>query len=186
MNQNSSSNLRITVYMALFTALIIIGGYITVPIGPVPIVLADFFVMLAGVFLGRKWGLGSVILYAFLGAIGLPVYAGGRAGLAVIFGPTGGFLLGYLVLVFVIGFIAKEEKPSLFKSLPVLILGKIFHFAIGIAWLKTVLNLTWEASVATGLTPFILGDTIKVVAVAAIAKALLPRLRGTITVKPES
>lgn len=64
------------VYCALFTALIIIGGYISIPIpvGPVPIVLADFFVMITGLFLGLKYGLISTALYLALGALGMPVF----------------------------------------------------------------------------------------------------------------
>ena len=108
----SSMNLRMTVYSALFTALIIIGGYISIPIGPVPIALADFFVMLAGLFLGPRWGLSSVLLFLFLGALGLPVFAGGKAGLAVFMGPTGGFLPGYVLMVFAVGFLSGRGKLS--------------------------------------------------------------------------
>ena len=88
-NTVSNFNLRMTVYCALFTALIIIGGYISIPIpvGPVPIVLADFFVMITGLFLGLKYGLISTALYLALGALGMPVFAGGGAGLAVLVGP---------------------------------------------------------------------------------------------------
>jgi len=108
-----------TVYCALFTALIIIGGYISIPIpvGPVPIVLADFFVMVTGLFLGFKYGLISTALYLALGALGLPVFAGGSAGLAVLVGPTGGFLFGYLLVVASIGFITGKRKPSIEASI---------------------------------------------------------------------
>ena len=134
-------NLRMTVYTALFTALIITGGYISIPLpaGPVPIVLADFFVMVTGLFLGFKWGLASVVLYLSLGALGLPVFAGGRAGLAVLFGPTGGFLLGYLLLAASVGFIGRGNRQS--PGSVALVTGNFFLYGAGVPWLKAVLNL---------------------------------------------
>ena len=141
---NSNYDLRMTVYVAVFTALIIIGGYISIPIGPVPIVLANLFVMLAGLFLGKKWGTASVVLFIFLGFLGLPVFAGGKAGLVVMSGPTGGFVIGYLTLAFLTGFIAEIGKPSFLKNLAALITGCISLYCLGIPWLKISLNLSWK------------------------------------------
>jgi biotin transport system substrate-specific component len=180
MGESTALNLRLTVFAALFTALIIIGGYLSIPLGAVPIALADFFVMLAGLFLGKKWGLAGAALYVFLGALGLPVYAGGKAGLAVLFGPTGGFLFGYMALAFVVGLIASQKKPSVLRNLTALIAGNILLYAFGIPWLKTVLNLSWEAALTAGLTPFIPGALIKIIVAAAIAQALLPRFNKSI------
>jgi len=180
MSDSTSLNLRLTVYAALFTALIIIGGYLSIPLGAVPIVLADFFVMLAGLFLGKKWGFASAVLYVFLGALGLPVYAGGKAGLAVLFGPTGGFLFGYIALAFMVGLLASQKRPSVLRNLTALITGNIFLYAFGIPWLKTVLNLSWEAALAAGLTPFIPGAVIKIIVAAAIAQAFLPRFKKSL------
>ncbi|MGB8450779.1 MAG: biotin transporter BioY [Anaerocolumna sp.] len=188
MSKDSSMNLRMTVYAALFTALIIIGGYLSVPIpvGPVPIVLADFFVMVTGLFLGKKWGLSSVVLYIFLGAIGLPVYASGKAGLAVLFGPTGGFLFGYLALVFAIGFISGMGKPSLLKNMTALIIGNIFLYVFGVPWLKVVMHLTWGKALAAGLIPFIPGIIIKIIVALALAQILMPQFKRTITPTQQS
>ena len=173
----SPMNLRMTVYSALFTALIIIGGYISIPVGPVPIVLADFFVILAGLFLGHKWGLASVLLWLFLGAVGLPVFAGGRAGLAVFMGPTGGFLLGYVLLVLSVGFLAGRGKPSVLRSTFAIIVGNVLLYPAGILWLKMLLNLNWAAALSAGLIPFIPGTVIKLVAAVALGQAILPRFR---------
>ncbi|RLC01276.1 MAG: biotin transporter BioY, partial [Deltaproteobacteria bacterium] len=91
---NQSEQLRMTVYASLFAALIAAGAYISVPIGPVPIVLQNLFVFLAGLLLGSKWGLACVGVYLLAGACGLPVFAGGTGGIARFAGPTGGYLLG--------------------------------------------------------------------------------------------
>lgn len=175
-------NIRMTVYVALFTALIIVGGYISVPIpiGPVPISLASGFVMIAGLFLGFKWGLASVALYLSLGLLGLPVFANGTAGLAVLFGPTGGFLCGYLLLAAAVGFISDRGKHATIANLIGLVTGKILLYAVGVLWLKAVLHLGWPGAVAAGLTPFIPGAVIKIIVVSALARALLPRFRQTL------
>ncbi|HHU82211.1 MAG TPA: biotin transporter BioY [Firmicutes bacterium] len=172
-------NLRMTVYTALFTALMIIGGYISVPLpaGPVPIVLADFFVMVTGFFLGFKWGLTSVLLYLSLGVLGLPVFAGGRAGLAVLFGPTGGFLFGYLLLVASVGLLSSKGKPSIARNLTALVTGNILLYGAGVPWLKAVMNLGWTSALAAGLIPFIPGIIIKIAVASGLVRAFLPRFK---------
>lgn len=172
-------SMRMTVYVALFTALIIIGGYISVPlpVGPVPIVLADFFVMVTGLFLGLKWGLTSVALYLSLGALGIPVFAGGASGLAVLLGPTGGFILGYLLMVAAVGIIANTEKQSPIRVVIALVVGNILLYVVGVPWLKVVLKLGWAAALAAGLIPFIPGTIIKIIVASALARVLLPRFQ---------
>ena len=182
MSKNSAptTNLRMTVYCALFTALIIVGAYISIPIpiSPVPVTLADFFVMVAGLFLGFKYGLLSVGLYLGLGILGFPVFANGTSGLAVLLGPTGGFLLGYLFLVATVGYMSsKIEKSSLIVDLIVILLGNVLLYILGITWLKIVLGTSWTASIAIGLTPFIPGTVIKIIVVLALGRMLLPRFK---------
>ncbi|HVJ49699.1 biotin transporter BioY [Desulfitobacterium sp.] len=171
------------VFACLFTALIVIGGYISfpIPLSPVPIVLADFFTMLAGLFLGASWGGASVGLFLFLGALGLPVFAGGKAGLVVLFGPTGGFLFGYLIGALVIGLISGKGKSSFIKDLAALIVGNIILYGIGVPWLKLALKLSWEKALALGLLPFIPGMIIKIIVALALIKTLRPLLKSMIT-----
>ncbi|HZW03954.1 MAG TPA: biotin transporter BioY [Anaerolineaceae bacterium] len=178
----SRTDLRMTVYAALFTALIIIGGYVSIPIpvGPVPIVLADFFVMAAGLFLGVKWGLTSVALYLCLGALGLPVFSSGTSGLAILFGPTGGYLIGYLLVVAAVGLITGKGQPSTARILLALVAGNILLYAAGVPWLKAVMNLSWVGALVAGLTPFIPGIIIKIAVVSALGRLLLPRFKQTL------
>lgn len=179
MNSNQSVNLRMTVYASLFTALVIVGGYLSfpIPLSPVPIVLSDFFVMLAGLFLGPSGGLASIGLFIFLGALGLPVFAGGQAGLAALFGPTGGFLFSFPACAFVTGLISGKGKDSLIKDLAALIAGNIVIYLLGVPWLKAVLNLTWGKALAAGLFPFIPGAVIKIIAALGIVRVLRPGFR---------
>ncbi|NQU65132.1 MAG: biotin transporter BioY, partial [SAR324 cluster bacterium] len=80
MTTGNISQLRPTVYASLFAALISAGAFMAIPIGPVPIVLQNMFVLLAGVILGWKWGVASVLIYLLAGAVGFPVFSGGRGG----------------------------------------------------------------------------------------------------------
>ena len=183
MSQSQPLNLRMMVFASLFTALIVIGGYISfpIPLSPVPIVLSDFFAMLAGLFLGASWGVASVGLFLFLGALGLPVFSGGKAGLAVLFGPTGGFLFGFLVGALVIGLMSGKGKSSFIKDLAALIVGNIIIFGMGVPWLKLILKLTWGKALALGLLPFMPGIIIKIIVSLALIQTLRPFLKQVIT-----
>lgn len=172
-------NISMTVYCALFTALIIVGGYINIPIpiGPVPIVIADFFVMLAGLFLGFKYAFISVSLYLALGLIGLPVFAGGTSGLAVIFGPTGGFIIGYVLMVACIGFITTKIKVTIVSLVIALALGNILLYLVGVPWLKFIMKLSWPVAVTIGFMPFTVGIVIKIAAAVALGYTFIPHFK---------
>lgn len=184
---NTSMNLRMTVYVALFTSLIIIGGYISmpIPVGPVPIVLSDFFVMLTGLFLGYKWGSVSILLFLSMGAIGLPVFQSGTAGWARFVGPTGGYLVGYIIVVLCIGLITEKiktlpGKTTILKNLVALVISNIILYVIAVSWLKVAANMSWFDALAAGFIPFIAGTVIKIIAVIVIGQVLLPRFKQTI------
>lgn len=182
MSETQSPDLRRTVFIALFTALIIIGGYIAFPIpfSPVPIVLADFFVVLAGLCLGAS-GAVSVGLFLFLGALGLPVFAGGKSGLAIFMGPTGGFLIGYLLGALACGWLSHLGKPSRIKDLTAVILANLIVFSIGMPWLKVILKVSWDRALALGLLPFLPGNLIKMAAAFVLIQIARPVLRQVIS-----
>ena len=133
--------------------------------------------MLAGLFLGLRHGLISTILFLALGALGVPVFAGGNAGLAVFFGPSGGFLFGYPLMAASIGFITSKMKPTIVAHLFALIVGNMLLYSLGVPWLKFQLNMSWSAALAAGLTPFIAGAVIKIAVACALGRALLPRFK---------
>src|SRR4030067_297492 len=105
--------LRFTVLASLMAALTAVGAYIHIPIGPVPIVLSGLFVLLSGLLLGSRWGLISILVYLLVGAIGIPVFAGGKGGFAHFFGPTGGYLFGYALAAWVTGLISEHSRGIL-------------------------------------------------------------------------
>jgi biotin transport system substrate-specific component len=166
--------------VALFAALISAGAFITVPIGPVPFVLQNFFTLLSGLVLGPFLGAAAVGLFIVAGVIGVPVFSnnGSPMGIARIIGPTGGFYLGYLlgalVAGLVIGFPGQGEKIRVWRLSLAVFLGLLVVYIPGLIRLKFFLD-TWPKTFAAGFFPFLIGDTVKGVAAALIA----PRLRRT-------
>ncbi|MCP4367616.1 MAG: biotin transporter BioY [Deltaproteobacteria bacterium] len=171
---NTSTQLRMTVYASLLAALTAVGAYLSIPIGPVPIVLQNMFVLLSGLLLGSRWGLASVGVYILAGACGLPVFAGGLGGISRIAGPTGGYLLGYLPAVYVIGLITEKIKKNIVFDVIAMICGCIIIYACGVTWLKVLTGMTWSKTFMVGMYPFVIGDILKIAAAAAIAKGLRP------------
>ncbi len=166
------SVLRNSVMIALFAALITAGAYLSIPIGPVPLVLQNFFVLLTAAYLGPKKGLACVGLYLFLGILGLPVFAGGTGGLARLAGPTGGYLVGYLPAVLIIGFLSSDRR--IFKVVTGMVTGMFIVYACGVSWLKLSTNMAWPAAVSAGFIPFIVGDVIKIGAAVALYLLIPP------------
>ena len=171
---NPSKELRMTVYASLFSALTAAGAFLAIPIGPVPIVLQNFFIFLSGLLLGSRWGLASVSVYLLAGALGLPVFAGGTGGIGRFMGPTGGYLMGYLPAVYIIGWVSeKGGKRPVFDAFG-MIFGALIVYAVGVTWLKLLTGITWEKTLAVGMVPFLLGDALKIAAAVPIAKTLRP------------
>ena len=176
---NSSLQLRMTVYASLLAALTAAGAYLSIPIGPVPIVLQNMFVLLSGLLLGSRWGLASVGVYILAGACGLPVFAGGLGGISRIAGPTGGYLLGYLPAVYAIGLISEKTKKNIVFDVIAMIGGCIIIYVCGVTWLKVLTGMTWSKTLMVGMYPFVIGDVLKIAAAAAIAKGLRPVIMKT-------
>ena len=173
----SAPPLRMTVYASLLAALIAAGAYLSIPIGPVPIVLQNLFVFLAGLLLGPRWGMASVGVYLLAGALGLPVFAGGVGGIGRFAGSTGGYLVGYIPAVYVIGWIAEKWHARVIVDVAAMILGSMVVYFFGIAWLKMLTGMTLSKTLMVGMVPFIPGDIIKIAATVPIAKTLRPVIR---------
>lgn len=165
------------VYAALFVALISVGAFIAVPVGPVPIVLQNMFVLLAGLILPPAWAAGCVAVYLLMGFVGLPVFAGATSGIGKVFGPTGGYLLSYLPASFIVSVVSRGAQKSLARDVLAVTAGMAVVYAMGIPWLKYVLALSWGKTLAVGLYPFIIGAVLKMAAAILIARKLRPVIR---------
>jgi len=175
---DDSNQLRMTVYASLFAALVAVGAFISIPVGPVPIVLQNFFVLLAALLLGPRWGLAAVSVYLLAGICGLPVFAGGTAGIGRILGPTGGYLLGYLPAVFITAYISRKGGSRTWADIVAMICGSLLVYGCGVPWLKVVTGMSFSKALVVGMVPFLLGDALKIAAAIPVVKALRPIVQG--------
>jgi biotin transport system substrate-specific component len=170
------------VFVALFAALISAGAFIAVPIGPVPIVLQNFFTLLSGLVLGPVLGTAAVGLFLAAGIVGAPVFAnnGSSMGIARLLGPSGGFLFGYLlgalVAGLIIGFPRPGVKTPVWRIVLAVAAGMLVVYIPGLIRFKFVLDVGWKRTFIAGFLPFLPGDAIKGV----IAGFISPRLRRTV------
>ncbi|MDD3228734.1 MAG: biotin transporter BioY [Oscillospiraceae bacterium] len=167
------------VLCAMCAALTCVLAPISVLIGLVPISLATFSVMLSAALLGPKLGTISQAIYLLLGSVGLPVFAGFSAGISCLAGPTGGYLLGYLVLAFVEGALYKKLSSSHQKRIKKsgvlifsMIVGTIALYMLGTIWFIFVTHTPVSAAMMACVVPFLPGDAVKII----IVTILVPQL----------
>ena len=177
---STSTQLRMMVFSSLLAALIAAGAYLSIPIGPVPIILQNLFIFLAGLLLGWRWGLASVGIYLLAGAIGLPVFSGGAGGIGRLIGPTGGYLFGFLPAVYLIGLISENTDGKIFWDVMSMICGSLIIYAFGVGWLKIITGMTLAKTLAVGMYPFLIGDALKIAVAIPIAKTLRPIIQGNL------
>ena len=145
---------------------------IPLPGSPVPLTGQTFAVLLTGASLGAARGATAQALYVAVGIVGLPVYADRGAGIDVLFGSTGGYVVGFVVAAWLVGRLAEarlDRSPG--RSWIVFALGSAGIYAIAVPWLAIATGMSLGQAVSAGLTPFLLGDLIKAVAAAALLPA---------------
>jgi len=165
----------------MFSAIISVCAIISLPlpITPVPISLATLGVMIAGSVLGSVDGMFSVAVYILLGVAGLPVFGGMKSGPNVISGPTGGFIIGYLVMAFICGLIPKLFKKNngmLFKDIAIqaisMAASNIVLYLFGSFWFKVYAKTSLFGTFAACVLPFLIGDAVKIASSAVIVVKL--------------
>lgn len=178
----AASAAREVAYISLGVALIAVCAWISIPLGPIPVTLQTFAVPFVGAILGWKRGLAAVAVYFVMGLIGIPVFAGFRSGVAVLFGPTGGYLLGFFLEVILVGAAKYLPVRSRWAKIGTLygamILGEALMFAFGTLWFMTMYRGAGEMSLAAALTlcvvPYLAPDAVKT-AIAALLAVRLER-----------
>lgn len=159
---------------ALLTAL---GAFVRIPLPftPVPITLQTFFVLAAGIYLGGRDATLSQLGYLALGAVGLPVFAGGGAGAGHLFGATGGYLVAFPIAAAFVG-AALKPGDSVARATVVCGIATLLILALGAAGLAAFLGVGVERAMALGVLPFLPGGAIKIAAaVGLVARAPLAR-----------
>jgi biotin transport system substrate-specific component len=142
------------------------------PDSPVPYTLQTFGILVVGGALGMRRGGVAAALYVLLGVVGLPFFAEGKGGIAVIWGATGGYLIGFVLAAAVVGRLAELGwDRRIGGSVGATLLGTVVIYATGVPWLAVVTGMTLGEAVATGLVPFLVVDTVKLLAAAAVFPA---------------
>lgn len=169
-------------------ALVVSGALLTalcaqlelpLPGNPVPISGQTFAVLLCGAALGANRGAAALGLYLVLGAVGLPFYAGGDSGLEVVWGATGGYLVGFVIAAWVVGRLAEAGMDrSPLKALPAFTVGSAIIFAIAVPWLAVAADVSLTRAVELGVVPFIPGGIVKALAAAGLLPAAWRLVEG--------
>lgn len=158
-------------------ALMAVCSRLELPLQPVPITGQTFGVMLVGALLGSRRGTISMLTYLGLGAVGLPVFAGGAAGLARFAGPTAGYLAGFVVATAVVGWLSERGwDRRTWTTIVAMVLGMLPIYLLGLTWLSRFVG--WGQALAAGLLPFLAGDALKI-GMAALSLPLGWKLVGS-------
>ena len=173
------TNVQRITFTALMTALLCILAPISIPLpSPAPaITLATFAVYLSAYLIGPFHTCLAVLIYVLLGCVGLPVFSKGQAGVQVLAGPTGGYIIGYFFIALCTGLAVHYFSKKIYLHVLGMILGTAFCYAFGTIWLGVMLHLTPAAAIAAGVTPYLITDAIKIAAVTAIGYPVRKQLK---------
>ena len=180
---STATKVLMSLLMACFTG-IMAQIIIPLPWTPVPITAQTFAVLCSGLFLGKKYGCLSQILYIVLGVAFIPWFGGMTGGLDIFLGSTFGFFIGFVIASYFIGLITEKYAKARNFTKMAIVIG-IANFALiyipGLAGLALWFNLTQGATIGVvdllmmGLVPFVLGDIVKILGAASASKILLPK-----------
>ena len=141
---------------------------VPLPFTPVPLTLQTFAVLLTAAALGSVRGVLAMLVYAVVGIAGVPWFAEGSSGFSA---PSFGYILGFIAAALVVGRIAEGGATRTpLRTAGLMVVGNLVIYAVGVTWLKFAIDVDWATAIALGLTPFLIGDAIKI----AVAAGLLP------------
>ena len=156
----------------VMAALMCIAGPLTIPIGPVPVTLINLVIFIAIVVTGRRLTMISCIVYLLLGAAGLPVFSGFSGGIAKLAGPTGGYLIGYLFMIWIGGYLYEHTKTRPIIGGCGLILGLLVLYAFGTAWFIYQMKAGIVYALSICVWPFLPFDIIKTAAAVLVGRTV--------------
>ncbi|MGO2082584.1 biotin transporter BioY [Vagococcus sp.] len=162
------------VHVSLMTAIIIVLSQVSLPLTVVPVTLQTFAIPLAGLLLGKRLGSIAALLYLLLGLMGLPVFANFSGGVAVFFGPTGGFLLSFPIMAYLAGWGAEKFKKS--YLIFGLMSGLFFNYFVGTLYFIWLTSLPLKVVFATCVLPFLFFDFFKIGILLIITKRVQKRI----------
>lgn len=179
MNQSSKFSVRDICYAGLFAAVIAVMAQISIPMPlGVPMTMQTFAITLAAVVLGSKLSAIASLVYVLLGAVGVPVLANFSGGIDKLVGPTGGFLISFPIMAYIIG-LGVEHKDDFKGAFVVfLILGTVVNYVVGVAMFVVVAHSTVAVGISACVLPFIPTAIIKAVLASWLGLSLRKRIPG--------
>lgn len=173
---------RTLAFTALLAALTAVLAQIAIPLPftPVPLTLGTLGGYLAAGLLAWQSAAMSQLVYVFIGAVGIPVFAGFTGGFGIVMGPTGGYLIGYIVSALVAGLIIGKTNGKFYWYIIAMIAGTFFCYLFGTVWFMAVTKTGLAASLTACVIPFLPGDAIKIVLASLLSFKLRPILKRTI------
>lgn len=165
--------------IGICVALISVFSQISIPLpfSPVPITLQPLAVFLSGVILGGRLGSWTIVIYILLGSIGAPVFSGGKAGISVVMGPTGGYLISYPIVAYIIG-IGFEKNRGMILKVVSLIAGLVICYLLGMIQLSIVTGMGFQKAFLVGVLPYFPLDIVKLIVAAYIGSRVKAGLKG--------
>ena len=175
---------------ALMASLTAVGAWLAfpLPLSPVPLTLQVVFMLMSGMLLGGRQGAASQILYLAMGALGRPVFSRGGAGVGVLLGPTGGYLVGFIPAAWICGIVAQRvraitEEGHWLRGCGYAVAGVVgvfFLHAVGVARLTSVLHIRWDQAFVVGSLPFVIPDAVKAILAGCLVAGLERRGVGRV------
>ena len=172
-----SNSVKTMTMCAIMAALMCILGPMSIPIGAVPISFTNLVIYLAVYLLGAKMGCISYLIYMLLGAVGLPVFSGYTGGIAKLAGPTGGYLVGFILLALISGIVLEKTNRNVIWSFVGMVAGTAVAYLFGTVWFVIQAQCTVSYAVSVCVFPFIPCDLIKMVIAIALGKVVFVALK---------
>lgn len=174
-----TNKIKAMTMISLMTAILCIFGPITlpIPVSPVPISLVTLIIYLSVYILGMKRGMISCLLYLMIGFVGLPVFSGFTGGVGRLLGPTGGYMIGYVLLAVISGFFIDKWMTKRVLHMIGMVLGTIVCYLFGTMWLSVQAGMSFYVALVAGVIPFLIGDSIKIAIAAMTGPVIRKRLR---------
>lgn len=163
----------------VMAAVICILGPLSIPIGLVPISFTNLAIYFSLYTLGMKRGTISYLIYMLIGFIGLPVFSGFTGGPPKLFGPTGGYIIGFIFMALIAGFFIDKYFDKWYLCFLGMVLGTAICYGFGTTWLAYQANISASAAIAAGVIPFIPGDLAKIFVATFIGPQIRKRLMNT-------
>lgn len=175
-NGNPNTNIRFLTTTALMTAVICILAPLSIPIGPVPISLTNLAIYFTMYILDTKRGTVALIIYLLLGLAGLPIFSGFAGGPQKLFGPTGGYIIGFIPMAIITGLAVDRFYKKRILCIAVMEASTWICYLFGSAWLMVSMKITFKAALMAGVIPFIIIDLVKMILAGIFGPVLRERL----------